>query len=75
MTDIVDRLRTRNGGTVADEAADEIERLRDSVDRLLAHCPDVECSICAIAVCPHEDPFHFHHDGSPSCAAADEGQA
>jgi|SRR5579859_8084175 len=33
-----------------------------------------ECSICAVRDCPYEDPFHYHHDGCPSCESAFENQ-
>lgn len=49
----------------------EIQRLHGVVDKLLAHCPDAECSTCAEAVCPHGEPFHFHHDGCPACYLAE----
>ena len=39
----------------------------DMVDVILAHCPDAECVECSRIICPHRDPFHFHHDGCPSC--------
>jgi len=34
----------------------------DAVD-----CYATECSLCARMLCPHEDPFHTHHDGCPAC--------
>ena len=42
----------------------------DVLNQLLNECPDAECGICAVIMCPHEDSFHFHHDGCPSCAEA-----
>jgi hypothetical protein len=39
------------------------------LDEALATCPDAECAECARIVCPVADPYHFHHDGCPSCAA------
>ena len=45
----------------------ECNRLSAMVDKLLAHCPDGECFTCGVAVCPHGEPLHFHHDGCPSC--------
>ena len=27
----------------------------------------------AITACPHGEPFHFHHDGCPSCYTDDYG--
>lgn len=39
-----------------------------TADAALARCPDAECRRCAILVCPHADPMHFHHDGCPGCA-------
>jgi hypothetical protein len=44
-----------------------IEELTRERDRLLDHCPGVECSECAVICCPHGDPLHFHHDGCPAC--------
>jgi hypothetical protein len=38
------------------------------LDMLLELCPVGECAICARIICPHNDLFHFHHDGCPSCA-------
>lgn len=38
------------------------------VDAALARCPDAECRLCSILVCPEGDSMHFHHDGCPSCA-------
>jgi len=37
------------------------------VDRVLSGCEDAECDECAMIICPHADPMHFHHDGCPSC--------
>jgi hypothetical protein len=81
MTDIVERARIFANEPIGlfrgepeqliDSLADEVERLRASINRMLAHCPDAECGICGKAVCPHGDPLHFHHDGCPSCWAAD----
>lgn len=28
---------------------------------------EAEDYITAVTACPHHDPFHFHHDGCPSC--------
>lgn len=59
MSDLVQRLRTRNGrrdgfglGPVCDEAADEIERLRSSLRRCVDEAEDwlYEARCCA----PHE---------------------
>lgn len=51
-----------------DEALKDSERMELQVCHLLDHCPDAECSTCSEIVCPFKDPFHFHHDGCPSCA-------
>ena len=59
-------------GMTAEQA--EIARLHGVIDKLLAHCPDGECHECGAAVCPHADPLHFHHDGCPSCAQAEEAE-
>lgn len=47
----------------------ELLTLRMQCDALLNHCDKEggECSECAGIICPHQDPFHFHHDGCPSC--------
>lgn len=34
----------------------------------LDECPDPECAICALVVCPLGEPLHFHHDGCPACS-------
>lgn len=67
---------SRWGQTIADQAAAllrsqaaEIEALKATVDKLLAHCPDMECTECGAAVCPNGEPLHFHHDGCPQCDA------
>jgi hypothetical protein len=31
-------------------------------------CAAIECVACGRDVCPHGDPFHYHHDGCPSCS-------
>jgi hypothetical protein len=30
-------------------------------------CPDLECCVCGMRDCPHEEPLHYHHDGCPAC--------
>lgn len=47
----------------------EVERLSGVCDALLNHCDkeNGECSVCSAIVCEHNDPYHFHHDGCPSC--------
>lgn len=40
-------------------------------DAALKRCPDGECMKCAMLVCPHGEPLHFHHDGCPACAERD----
>lgn len=42
------------------------------IDALLAHCEDAECHVCSCIICPHQHPLHFHHDGCPACAEAEE---
>ena len=58
-------------------AAAEREKWEAKCDALLKHCHDPECSVCASIICPHGCSWHFHHDGCPACAEADEqrGQA
>lgn len=66
-------VSTLDNKTLAlDACRADVERLNATVDRLLAHCLDGECEECGKAVCPHGDPLHFHHDGCPSCAMAEE---
>lgn len=63
-------LREHSSGVYrpAAEAAARIEELSAQVDALLQHCPDPECGTCGAAICPHDEPMHFHHDGCPACA-------
>lgn len=37
------------------------------IDKALNACEDMECPYCSVILCPWSDPFHFHHDGCPSC--------
>lgn len=30
-------------------------------------CKMTDCVVCAVIECPHNEPFHFHHDGCPTC--------
>lgn len=55
----------------------ERDRLGKIADELLNHCDKEggECSECAKIVCPQKDPYHFHHDGCPSCAEIDVTEA
>jgi hypothetical protein len=55
----------------------QITRLEEICDALLNHCDkeNGECSVCATIVCPHKEPFHFHHDGCPACAQDKAKQA
>ncbi len=50
------------------ELLERIATMGKQLDALLEHCPDAECSTCATIICPHGEPFHFHHDGWPACA-------
>ena len=34
--------------------------------------PNTTASELAIKDCPHGEPFHYHHDGCPSCEAEEE---
>lgn len=43
-------------------------------DALLENCEDMECMICATAICPHGEPLHFHHDGCPACSTSTKGE-
>lgn len=47
----------------------ENKELGKKLDALLNHCDKEggECSECSKIICPYKDPFHFHHDGCPSC--------
>lgn len=40
----------------------------EEIDRILNLCPDMECYLCAVILCPYKEPMHFHHDGCPACA-------
>lgn len=42
------------------------------IQALLEHCKDAECSQCGIIMCPEADPYHFHHDGCPSCSQPED---
>ena len=46
----------------------EIEKLKETVDKLLNHCDDPECWECGKIICPYGGEMHFHHDGCPTCA-------
>ena len=55
----------------------DLYMLRDVLDpedlaELLNECPDQECTECGWIMCPHGDEMHFHHDGCPSCSAAEQ---
>jgi hypothetical protein len=41
--------------------------LDEEMDKLLAACPNNECSVCGVIICALGDEMHFHHDGCPSC--------
>lgn len=55
-----------------EELTRERDRFEKMCDALLNHCDKEqgECSVCSTIVCPSGDPYHFHHDGCPSCAGA-----
>ena len=44
-----------------------VESCNKRLDALVNRCDDMECSACAVIMCPFGDAFHFHHDGCPSC--------
>lgn len=47
----------------------------DTADEFINQCtldPHGECTECSWICCPHGDELHFHHDGCPSCAQAEE---
>lgn len=50
----------------------DVLRMGKQLDALLKHCSICECGYCAVILCPHDDPMHFHHDGCPSCAQAED---
>lgn len=52
----------------AESADARVKELEAQVQQNLEHCHDSECSCCALIICPHKDPLHFHHDGCPSCS-------
>jgi hypothetical protein len=45
-------------------------------DKILNECTAEggECSMCSRLCCPFSDPFHFHHDGCPSCSQYEENK-
>jgi hypothetical protein len=45
----------------------EIEKLKETVYKLLDHCDDPECWECGKIICPYGGEMHFHHDGCPTC--------
>ena len=56
--------------TSTDAERDAFEdALRSTCSGDIATCPNEsgECSICAVRDCAEGDPFHYHHDGCPSC--------
>lgn len=44
----------------------------DEIEALFQACPEGECAICGMILCPHEEPLHFHHDGCPACDGGSE---
>src|SRR5262245_41718436 len=43
------------------------EQYREQTNNIVDQCDDMECSACAVIMCPFGDAFHYHHDGCPSC--------
>jgi len=35
-------------------------------------CPANECFVCSFEQCPFQCVLHYHHDGCPACAVAEE---
>lgn len=64
-----DQLKSENAALLLRIASDE-----KKLDALLNHCGEGECHTCGEIICPHGDGMHFHHDGCPACAVADEVQ-
>lgn len=48
------------------ENDDEYRILHDRVHTCF--CRLEYCVSCAVRDCEHHDPYHYHHDGCPSCA-------
>lgn len=45
----------------------------DAIEALFQEClarpgSDGECMVCGVIICPHHEPFHYHHDGCPACS-------
>lgn len=47
------------------ENDDEYRRWHDQVHTCF--CRSEDCVSCAVRDCEHHDPYHYHHDGCPSC--------
>ncbi len=47
---------------------ESLRRFHGKTRKCLASGKDDECGICAVLDCPHDEPFHFHHDGCPACS-------
>jgi hypothetical protein len=53
----------------------DYERLRVAHGtQTVAECPDHECMICAMLLCPFGSPEHLWTDGCPSCYAHEQRQ-
>ena len=65
--------RTRElelGLTAQTDRADQLAEVIGTLKQVhVEYCADSGCDICAVLVCPHHEPLHYHHDGCPACDA------
>jgi hypothetical protein len=54
-----------------------VEQAYAAAERLINACTldGGECHQCSEICCPWGEPLHFHHDGCPACAQAEENGA
>lgn len=69
-TTFFDHMQLENGivtmdGFIRQAMAMPTEKLKKLHD--VERCPESECLICGIILCPHREPLHCHHDGCPAC--------
>jgi len=69
----LDRLKLFGAADLIRQQQAEINKLNETVDKLLNHCDDPECWECGKIICPYGGEMHFHHDGCPTCAEMDSG--
>jgi len=69
-TTFFDHMELANGIVTMDEFVRKMmdmptEELKKRHD--VDSCPESECLVCGIIICPHKEPLHCHHDGCPAC--------